>query len=70
MISGIYDIWQYSERRSAARSPVLVVNTTLAVAGDDKMNRHTVDLELESIVKSSYLFICERRKRPGEMETT
>lgn len=69
MISGIYDIWQCSERRSAARSQVLVVNTTLAVAGDDKMNRHTVDLELESIVKSIYLFICERRKRPGEMET-
>lgn len=68
MISGIYDIWQCSER-SAARSQVLVVNTTLAVAGDDKMNRHTVDLELESIVKSIYLFICERRKRPGEMET-
>lgn len=43
IVTIIYGIWLYSEqRRSAARSPVLVFNTKLGIAKEDKMNWNTL----------------------------
>lgn len=63
--TGIHGSCHYSRRRSAARSPQLVLCTTLAVAGRQNELKHCVPRNLNELL---ILFICERKKRPGEME--